>query len=115
MKKISLFLLIFLLLFVGLLIWNAVNYKPNQTEVEQVQKVTVPVGAADRMAEAISIRTVSFEDEADFDSTQFELFNAFLEKSYPLVFANMKNLNKVMLVFEQRHLLRSSKQVSKKM
>lgn len=91
MKKIGLLLLILLLLFIAFLIWNVVNFKANQIDVEPVRKVAVPIGAANRMAEAISIRTVSFEDEADFDSTQFELFNEFLEKSYPSVFANTEH------------------------
>lgn len=104
MKKISLIVLICFMLFVGFLIWNAANFKPNHTEIEPIQKVAVPVGAADRMAEAVSIRTVSFEDKADFDSTQFELFNRFLERSYPSVFANTEHT----LVNDYSHLFKWS-------
>ena len=66
--------------------------------------MTVPEGATERMAEGISIRTVSFENEADFDSTQFGLFNDFLEKNYPSIFASTEHT----LISDYSHLFKST-------
>jgi carboxypeptidase PM20D1 len=66
-------------------LFNAYNFKPNQLEVAAVEKVAVNPNAVDHITEAISIRTVSFADKADFDSTQFRLFNEFLVRTYPQI------------------------------
>ena len=84
MKKFFLALLLLFLLFLAYLLFNTFTFKSNQLEVAAVEKVAIPEGAAQRFVEAIAIRTVSFEDEADFDSTQFRLFNDFLVNNYPL-------------------------------
>lgn len=84
MKKILFTLFILTLLFVGYLLFNTFTFSSNQLEVTAVEKVDTPKGAVDRFVKAISIRTVSFENEADFDSTQFQLFNQFLANNYPL-------------------------------
>ncbi len=60
-------------------------------EVDAVEVAPTPSGAVGRMAKAISIRTISFESESDFDSIQFRLFNQFLEESYPLVHERLEH------------------------
>ncbi|MFT4566626.1 MAG: carboxypeptidase PM20D1 [Saprospiraceae bacterium] len=87
MKKILLALLIVLLLFVAYLLYNAINFSSSQIQVEPIDKITVPENAINRFAEAISIRTISFENAEDFDSAQFDLFNEFLIESYPGIYA----------------------------
>ena len=67
------------------------TFKGSQLEVAPVEMVAVPEGAVDRFTEAISIRTVSFEDTADFDSIQFEKFNQFLLASYPLINSQLEH------------------------
>lgn len=84
MKKLLLTLILLFLLFIVYLLFNTFTFSSNQLEVAAIEKVATPEGAVQRFVEAISIRTVSFEDEADFDSTQFQLFNDFLVKNYPL-------------------------------
>lgn len=91
MKKLLLVFLLLLLIFVAYLFYNAYNFKSSQYQTDPVELVTIPDGAVDRFAEAISIRTVSFADEADFDSIQFRKFNLFLENSYPLIHAQMEH------------------------
>ena len=86
MKKFFLFLLLMLLIVICVVVYNTINFKPNPTIVDKVAEVEVPVDAVSHMAEAISIRTVSFEDEADFDSIQFQKFNDFLSITYPLLY-----------------------------
>jgi len=84
MKKFLLAFILLILLFIVYLLFNTFTFSSNQLEVNPVEKVDIPKGAVQRFVEAISIRTVSFENEADFDSTQFQLFNDFLVKNYPL-------------------------------
>jgi len=89
MKKLFLAIFILLLLFVAYLFYNTSNFKSTQLEVDPVAVTPIPDGAIDRYVESISIRTISFEDEADFDSTQFKKFNEFLESYYPLVHSEL--------------------------
>lgn len=91
MKKIVIIILVGLLLLVLLLLFNAWNFQSQQLQVEAVAKTPVPEGAVDRFVEALSIRTISFADEADFDSTQFRKFNTFLENSYPQVHEQLEH------------------------
>jgi len=84
MKKFLLAFILLLLLFVAYLLFNTFTFSSNQLQVTPIEKVVTPEGAVNRFVEAIAIRTVSFENESDFDSTQFQLFNQFLAKSYPL-------------------------------
>ena len=91
MKKALFYFFILILLFIAYLLFNTFTFNSSQLEVAVVDKVSVPAGAAQRLVEAIAIRTVSFEDEADFDSTQFRLFNEFLVKNYPLINATLEH------------------------
>lgn len=91
MKKILLFVFLLLILFVAYLVYNALNFESKQIEVEPISMVKVSDRAKDHMVEAISIRTVSFEDEEDFDSTQFQKFNDFLLNTYPNLFASTEH------------------------
>jgi len=91
MKKLFLALFILLLLFIVYLFYNVYNFKSTQLEVDPVAVTPTPEGAVDRYVEAISIRTISFADEADFDSTQFKKFNTFLEDNYPLIHSKLEH------------------------
>jgi len=91
MKKSLFFLLILLVLFIGFLFFRACTFTSNQIEVESIERSQIPLGATDRMVEAIGIRTVSFENTSDFDSTQFRLFNQFLYDNYPSVFSQLEH------------------------
>jgi len=83
MKKTLFILVTIIIAFVLYILYNTYNFKSAQLQVEPVQKIQVSEGAVDRFVEAISYRTISYQDPEDFDSTQFSLFNAFLESSYP--------------------------------
>jgi carboxypeptidase PM20D1 len=72
-------------LFILYLLFNTYRFTSKQIDVTQVEKTTTPDGALSRITEAISYRTISYEDKADFDSTQFSAFNEFLLRSYPLL------------------------------
>ena len=85
MKKIFITLLVAFVLLTLFLLFNVWRFQSKQLQVEAIPKSPIPEGAVDRFVEALSIRTISYEDEADFDSTQFRQFNTFLANSYPLV------------------------------
>jgi len=85
MKKFLLYLVLAILLFIAYILFNTFM------EVAAIESTPTPDGAIERMTKAISIRTVSFENESDFDSTQFQLFNAFLEDSYPLIHEKLEH------------------------
>ena len=83
MKKVLLILLAILVILLLVLFYNYAQFKSTQIEVAPIEVAAIPDGAVDRFAKAISIKTISYADDADFDSTQFQLFNEFLENEYP--------------------------------
>jgi len=91
MKKILFTSFILVLLFLAYLLFNTFIFSSNQLQVDAVEKIITPKGAAQRFVDAIAIRTVSFENESDFDSTQFQLFNDFLVKNYPLINSTLEH------------------------
>lgn len=78
-------IVLILFVFILYLLFNTYRFTSTQIEVASVEKTKTPDGALSRMTEAISYRTISYEDKADFDSTQFIKFNEFLLKSYPVL------------------------------
>jgi len=91
MKKILLYLLLAVFLLIAYILFNTLTFTSSQLIVDKVDLVPTPIGAIDRMTKAISIRTVSFENESDFDSTQFRLFNQFLTDSYPIIHEKLEH------------------------
>lgn len=91
MKKILSGLGLLVLLFILYLLFNTFSFTSNQLEVSPAEKTATPEGAVERFVEAIAIRTVSFEEESDFDSTQFRLFNQFLVEKYPFADSLLKH------------------------
>lgn len=85
MKKLGLTLLAFILLFVGFLLVKTFTFTSRQLQVDLVEKVIIPDSAIERLQKALRIKTISFETEEDFDSTQFEVFNQFLKNQYPSI------------------------------
>ncbi len=100
MKKILLAILLLIILLVAIILVRTFTFTSSDEKVDLISPYPIPEMAIERLEEAISIRTISFEDEADFDSTQFQKFNEFLAKNYPLlheqsehkVFSNFSHL-----------------------
>lgn len=85
MKKIFATLGFLIILFILFLIINALRFTSTQIQVDSIAKSELPNGAMDRYLEAISIPTISYENETDFDSVPFKKFKNFLEQNYPLI------------------------------
>ena len=64
-------MLLILVLIVVFIFFSTLNFKPTSYEYAAVQKVEVDANAKQRLAEAIAIRTTSFQNEEDFDSPNF--------------------------------------------
>ncbi|WP_286755610.1 M20 family peptidase [Roseivirga sp. UBA838] len=84
MKKLLVSVLLLLVALVGYILFKTFTFSSKQLEVALVEKIDVPASATAHLQEALRLKTISFEDPAKFDSSQFSLFNAFLKTTYPL-------------------------------
>ncbi len=90
MKKVLLFLLLGIVLFFGFLFVNMSRQTTKQfIGVPTVLDMQISDSVVFHLAEAIRIRTVSYQDVSLMDSTQFDKFIVFLAKTYPLIHANL--------------------------
>lgn len=85
MKKFLFSLFGLALLFIAFILIRTFTFQSIQLEVEPIEKVAVDPNAVKRFRESLRIKTISFEEEENFDSLEFGRFNAFLEDQYPLV------------------------------
>src|SRR5687767_12386107 len=68
---------------VAILVTRALRYGSPQVEVQPAQEVAIPAGAAERLAGAVRIPTISPEDPAAFDADAFQALHAYLESAFP--------------------------------
>ncbi|MEZ4773560.1 MAG: M20 family peptidase [Bacteroidia bacterium] len=73
-----------LLLFIAWLAGNTFTFQSKQIQYDPVVAIEINSASTVNFSHAIQIRTVSPENPADFDSTQFYQFAAFLKTTYPL-------------------------------
>jgi carboxypeptidase PM20D1 len=66
------------------------RYESASPPVAPAHSVAIPEGAAERLAGAIRIRTLSAEDPAAFDAGAFRAFHAYLENAFPKVHAQLQ-------------------------
>jgi carboxypeptidase PM20D1 len=91
MKKVIRLVAVALLLLIAVLLLNTLRISSKQLlGVAVAPAMSVSDSAITHLAEAVKIRTVSFEDLSLMDSTQFEKFVGFLAKTYPLVHSRLK-------------------------
>ncbi len=70
-KRLALALLATLLLLLAVVLVRTAGFGTAEGEVPQAAAYTAPAGAAERLAEAIRIPTISHEDPARFDAAAF--------------------------------------------
>jgi len=85
MKKIGLSLLVVLVLFIGFILVKTLTFTSNQFQVALIEKADISDSSIERLQQALRLKTISFENEEDFDSTQFEAFNQLLKNQYPTI------------------------------
>ncbi|MCU0341116.1 MAG: M20 family peptidase [Spirosomaceae bacterium] len=92
-----------LLALMAVLLFNTFRISSKQmANVPPLASLAVSDSAVQHLSEAIRYRTVSYEDIALMDSTQFEKFIGFLAKTYPLVHSRLtlKRINNYALLYE---------------
>jgi carboxypeptidase PM20D1 len=78
------------LLLVGFSLSRAATYGSAQRAAEPAAVVAIPEGAAERLAGALRIRTISHENLAAFDADAFGAFHAYLQGAFPRVHAQLR-------------------------
>lgn len=84
-KKIFFVCLGLILIFIIYLLVNTFNFKSTQLNEEPATVFKINRASIENFSNAIKIKTVSPENDIDFDSLQFQNFESFLIKTYPLV------------------------------
>ena len=94
-KRIIRILIIAVICFVGLLLFNNFQFTSKQIDVPLIAPIKIDKAAIRHFAEAITIKTVSPENPKDFDSLAFYKFNRFLKQNYPFAdsLLNKKTFN----------------------
>ncbi|WP_251548737.1 M20 family peptidase [Neobacillus muris] len=105
MKKWKLAFLImasFLLVFVIVTVFRTVTVKSKQPAPKPTQAVIYEDAAVAHLSEAITYKTISYQDRSKFDFREFERFIAFLQKSYPTVHRQLEleRINDYALVYK---------------
>ena len=68
---------------------RTVRHAPVQASVASVSALAVPAGAAERLAGAVRIRTISLEDPSSGDGAAFRALHAYLQITFPRVHAQL--------------------------
>jgi carboxypeptidase PM20D1 len=90
MKKLALAILGVLVLLVAVMLVRTAGFGVAQAEAPRAAAYTAPAGAAERLAEAIRIPTVSNQDSARFDAAAFAAFHELLRARFPRTHAALR-------------------------
>jgi carboxypeptidase PM20D1 len=75
---------------IAVMLARTVAFQPADVVVDAVPEVTISDGAAERLAGAIRIPTISHEDPAEVDGASFDALHRYLETSFPGVHAELR-------------------------
>ena len=85
MKKISFVALAIVLAFAAVILGRAANLKSRQIAAAPVEPISLDrAGIVQRLAEAVQLKTISFQSPTDSSAEEFQRFHHFLTKSFPL-------------------------------
>ena len=79
-----------LLLLVGFALARTARYESPQPVVESAPDISIPEGAAERLAGAVRIPTISHEDPSEFDAGAFRSLHAYFEAEFPQVHSQLR-------------------------
>lgn len=101
-KKLLIYISIFIGLLTILLIFNTLRYSSKQEPTEAQPIPPASENNISHFQEAIKFKTVSFEDSTKYDSVPFFNFHKFLETTYPLIHQKLKRevISKLSLLYE---------------
>ena len=90
MKKLLLFIGTAFGVTAGFIVVLTARYVPAESAVQPAAGAIIPAGAAERLAGAIRIQTLSADDEAAFDAAAFARLHGYLHIAFPLVRARLR-------------------------
>jgi carboxypeptidase PM20D1 len=90
MKKLALALLAALVLLLAVVLVRTARFGEAQADVPAAAAFAAPAGAAERLAEAIRIPTISHEDSARFDAAAFAAFHQLVQARFPRTHAALR-------------------------
>lgn len=90
MRRLLLLLGSVVLLLAGVVVARTLSYGSSELEIEPAPEVAIDDGAAERLAGAIRIATISPEDSADFDAAAFQALHAHLQAAFPRVHSQLR-------------------------
>jgi carboxypeptidase PM20D1 len=90
MKRLLLLLGSALVLLVAVTLVRTLRYRPTQQAVQPAPEIAIPAGAAERLAGAVRIPTISHEDPAAFDARAFQALHAYLATQFPRVHSQLR-------------------------
>jgi carboxypeptidase PM20D1 len=90
MKKLLLLMVTAFVLTAGFAVVVTARYAPKETPAPPAEDVVIPSGAAQRLAGAIRIPTISAEDEAAFNAAAFAGLHGYLQSAFPRVHARLR-------------------------
>ncbi|OLS39275.1 M20 family peptidase [Bacillus sp. MRMR6] len=105
MKKRKLSLFIFcglILIFIIVTVLNSLLVKSKQPDPNPTYLAINEENAVAHLSEAITYKTISYQDRSRFDLNEFDQFISFLEKSYPSIHAELEleKVNDYALVYK---------------
>ncbi len=89
-KRLLLILSGVVVLLVAIILFNTVMFTSDRESVTADKPLPPSAMAIAHLSDAISYRTISYEDSSKFDSAQFTGFRRFLEQTYPLVHQKLR-------------------------
>ena len=106
LKRVAWFLLSGLVILVLYLLINALSFKSRQLSVPPVELLKISESSINNLAQALKFKTISPENELDFDSSSFEGFSDFLSQTYPLCDSILEKnvINKFSFLYKWRGL-----------
>jgi carboxypeptidase PM20D1 len=102
-RKLSLFIISgLILIFIIVTVLNSLLVKSKQPDPNPTYLAINEDHAVAHLSEAITYRTISYQDRSKFDLNEFDQFISFLEKSYPSVHTELEleKVNEYALVFK---------------
>lgn len=90
MMEVFYLILIILLLFIGWTLFKAFSVKSKQPQSQPGTHPLDEAEAINRFSQALQIPTVSYENKADIDYSQFDRFLQLIQTNYPTVFKQLE-------------------------
>jgi len=89
MKRILKLLTLGFLLLGSVLIFNTLRFNSIQSEIEAIPILPIHSDSLQRFSTALTYKTISHENDRDFEADEFIAFNQFLRNAYPKVYTQL--------------------------